>query len=181
MSHPSIVFVAGSRQISRLPAEVTSRLDTMIEKGFQILVGDANGADKAVQRYLADKSYPNVLVHCMRDHCRNNVGDWPTREVDAPRGAKGFDYYSLKDRAMAEAAEYGLMLWDGKSKGTINNVLTLSRQHKLVVVYVAPTKEFQTVRAFEDLKGLLAKGDPDSVEHLVNDLNLGVDRHRASG
>jgi hypothetical protein len=59
----SIVFVAGSRQISRLPAEVKARLDTMIEKHFQILVGDANGADKAVQRYLADKSYPNVLVH----------------------------------------------------------------------------------------------------------------------
>jgi hypothetical protein len=75
----------------------------LIEKGFQILVGDASGADKAVQRHLADKSYPNVLVHCMRNHCRNNVGDWPTREVDAPRGAKGFDYYSLKDRAMAEA------------------------------------------------------------------------------
>jgi len=125
MSHPSIVFVAGSRQISRLPAEVSSRLDTMIEKGFQILVGDANGADKAVQRYLADKSYPNVLVHCMKDHCRNNVGHWPTREVAAPRGAKGFDYYSLKDRAMAETAEYGLMLWDGKSKGTVNNVVNL--------------------------------------------------------
>ena len=55
MSHPSIVFVAGSRQISRLPAEVTSRLDTMIEKGFQILVGDANGADKAVQRDLSSR------------------------------------------------------------------------------------------------------------------------------
>jgi hypothetical protein len=57
MSHPSIVFVAGSRQISRLPAEVGSRLDTMIEKGFQILIGDANGADKAVQRDVADQSY----------------------------------------------------------------------------------------------------------------------------
>ena len=52
MRHPSTVFVAGSRQISRLPAEVKTRLDTMVEKGFQILVGDANGADKAVQRYL---------------------------------------------------------------------------------------------------------------------------------
>jgi len=30
MSHPSIVFVAGSRQISRLPAEVRNRLDTML-------------------------------------------------------------------------------------------------------------------------------------------------------
>jgi hypothetical protein len=34
----------------------------MIEKGFQILVGDANGADKAIQRYLAEKSYPNVFA-----------------------------------------------------------------------------------------------------------------------
>jgi len=63
----------------------------MIEKGFQILVGDANGADTATQRYLAASSYPNVLVHCMKDHCRNNVGNWPTREVAARRGAKGFD------------------------------------------------------------------------------------------
>jgi hypothetical protein len=177
----STVFVAGSRQISRLPAEVRSRLDIIIEKGFQILVGDANGADKAVQRYLADKSYPNVLVHCMKAHCRNNAGNWPTREVDAPRGAKGFDYYSLKDRAMAEAAEYGLMLWDGKSKGTVNNVVNLSRDCKPVVVYVAPTRQFLTVKAFDDLKDLLAEGDSDSVERVVSELQLSVAQHRAAG
>lgn len=181
MSHPSIVFVAGSRQISRLPAEVRSRLDTMIEKGFQILVGDANGADKAVQRFLADKSYPNVLVHCMKDHCRNNVGNWPTREVAAPRGARGFDYYSLKDRAMADAAEYGLMLWDGKSKGTVNNVVNLSRDHKPVVVYVAPTKQFRTIRTSDDLRDLLAQGDSASVERIVSELHLTVVQQRAAG
>jgi hypothetical protein len=147
---------------------VKTRRDTMIEKGFQILVGDANGADKAVQRYLADKSYPSVLVLCMKDHCRNNVGNWPTREVAAPRGARGFDYYSLKDRAMAEAAEYGLMLWDGKSKGTLNNVVNLSRDHKPVVVYVAPTREFRTIKSLDDLRGLLAQGDSDSVERIVS-------------
>jgi adenine-specific DNA-methyltransferase len=176
----STVFVAGSRQISRLPAEVKTRLDTMIEKGFQILVGDASGADKAVQRYVADKPYPNVLVHCMKDHCRNNVGNWPTREVAGPRGAKGFEYYSLKDRAMAEAAEYGLMLWDGKSKGTVNNVVNLSRDHKPVVVYVAPTKQFRTIRTSDDLRDLLAQGDSDSVERIVSELHLDA-LHRAAG
>lgn len=178
---PLTIFVAGSRQISRLPAEVKARLDTMIEKGFQILVGDANGADKAVQRYLADKSYSNVLVHCMKDHCRNNIGNWPTRQVIAPRGAKGFDYYSLKDRAMVDAAEFGFMLWDGKSKGTVNNVVNLSRHHKPVVVYVAPTKQFLTIKTFDDLKGLLALGDSDSVERIVNELHLDVLQHRAAG
>ena len=180
MTRPT-VFVAGSRQISRLPAEVRNRLETIVEKGFQILVGDANGAHKAAQKYLADKSYPNVLVYCMKDHCRNNVGNWPTREVAAPRGAKGFDYYSLKDRAMAKAAEYGLMLWDGKSKGTVNNVVNLSRDHKPVVVYVAPTREFRTIKSFDDLKGLLAQGDSDSVERIVSELHLNVVQQRAAG
>jgi hypothetical protein len=181
MSRPSTVFVAGSRQISRLPAEVKARLDTMIEKGFQILVGDANGADKAVQRYFADKSYPNLLVHCMKDHCRNNVGNWPTRQLVAPRGAKGFDYYSVKDRAMADGAQYGLMLWDGRSKGTVNNVVNLSRDHKPVVVYVAPSRQFCTIKTFDDLKDLLAQGDSGSVDRIVSELHLDIAQQRAVG
>ena len=59
------VLIAGSRRLSRLNADVKLRIDTMIEKGFTILVGDANGADKAVQRYLAERGYRNVIVHCM--------------------------------------------------------------------------------------------------------------------
>ena len=54
------VFVAGSRQISRLPADVKNRLDTTIEKRFRILLRAATGVDEAVQRHLADKSYLNV-------------------------------------------------------------------------------------------------------------------------
>ena len=77
--------------------------------------------------------------------------------VAAPRGAKGFDYYSLKDHAMAETAEYGLMLWDGKSKGTVKNVANLARDHKPVVVYVAPTKAFRTIKTLDDLNGLLGE------------------------
>jgi hypothetical protein len=94
--------------------------------------------------------------------------------VRSPRRAKGFDYYSLKDRAMAEAADYGLMLWDGKSKGTVNNVVNLSRDHTPVVVYVAPTRQFRTIKSFDDLKDLLAQGDSDSVERIVSELRLHV-------
>ena len=174
------VFIAGSRQITRLPAEVKLRVDTMIDKGFHVLVGDANGADKAVQTYLAEKAYPHVLVHCMERHCRNNVGHWPTHEVAAPKGARGFDFYSAKDRVMADAAEYGLMLWDGKSKGTINNVVNLSRDQKPVVVYVGPTRRFRTLKSVDDLKDLLADGDSDSVERIVSELHLNDMPQRAA-
>jgi hypothetical protein len=49
------------RQGRRFRAEVRARVDTMIEKSFQILVGGANGADKAVQRYLAHNSTLLIL------------------------------------------------------------------------------------------------------------------------
>jgi hypothetical protein len=75
---------------------------------------------------------------------------------------------------MADAAEYGLMLWDGKSKGTVNNIVNLSREHKPVVVYVAPTKQFRTIKTLDDLKALLAEGDSDSVERIVSELHLNV-------
>lgn len=43
---------------------------------------------------------------------------------------------------MAEEAEYGFMLWDGKSVGTLLNVARLLEQHKKVVFYSAPERDF---------------------------------------
>jgi hypothetical protein len=80
------IFVAGSRRLSCLNADVKCRMDTIIEKGFTILVGDANGAVKAVQRYLSDNGYQNVIVHCMAGNCRNNLTNWPTHQVPPHQG-----------------------------------------------------------------------------------------------
>jgi len=172
------IFIAGSRQLSRLTAEVKHRIDMMIEKGFTVLVGDANGADKAVQRYLADKGYRNVIVHCMADNCRNNVASWPTREIMAPKGARGFRYYATKDQAMVDEATYGLMLWDGESKGTLNSVINMVRQDKPVVVYLAPRKAFQNVRSADDVVDLLSKCDRASVNRFERELGIEQALHR---
>jgi hypothetical protein len=172
------VFIAGSRHLSRLNADVKRRIDTMIEKGFTILVGDANGADKAVQRYLADKDYRNVIVHCMASNCRNNVGSWPAREIAAPPGARGFAYYSTKDQAMVDDAAYGLMLWDGESKGTLNSVINMLRQDKPVVVYLAPRKAFQNLRSVDDLTALLSNCDRASVQRFERELGIESMPHR---
>ena len=173
------VLIAGSRRLSRLNADVKLRIDTMIEKGFTILVGDANGADKAVQRYLAERGYRNVIVHCMAGKCRNNVAGWPTREIAAPPGARGFAYYSTKDLAMVDEAAYGLMLWDGESKGTLNSVINMIRQNKPVVVYLAPKKRFQNLRSASDLSALLSNCDQASVQRFGRELGIEHMLHRA--
>ena len=166
------VFIGGSRQLSRLNADIHQRLDRIIEKGLAIVVGDANGADRAVQRYLSDKAYRPVTVFCMSHDCRNNVGGWPTKDVSAPRGARGFAYYSTKDRAMADAASHGLMLWDGESKGTLSNTVTMVRQQKPVVVYFAPANAFETIRTSVDIARLLARCNNVAVKRFEQELDL---------
>lgn len=159
------VFIGGSRRLARLNKEVKRRLDNIIEKGFTIVVGDANGADKAIQRYLASKEYDGVIVFCMAGGCRNNLGNWPTREIAAVPGVQhDFAYYSSKDRAMGNEADYALMLWDGKSRGTLTNIADLVQQEKPVVVYLAPSKSFLTLR------------EPDQLELLVGRYRSGLPR-----
>jgi hypothetical protein len=43
---------------------------------------------------------------------------------------------------MSQEAGCGLMLWDGKSKGTLQNMLKLIDAQKPTLVYFAPTKDF---------------------------------------
>jgi len=58
------VFLSGSRAISRLNQDIRDRLDRIISQAFEIVVGDANGADKALQGFLYDHHYGKVTVYC---------------------------------------------------------------------------------------------------------------------
>ena len=139
------VFIGGSRRITQISPEVRSHLDRIMERELPVLVGDANGADKAVQIYLAGFNYDNVEVFCSNGICRNNVGHWKTRAVEVARGVRGFEFYSAKDREMANEASIGLMLWDGKSKGTLLQIWRMVAQGKKVVVYTSHLKCLSTI------------------------------------
>lgn len=154
------VFLGGSRRLSRLPARVQERLDRIVEKRFSILVGDANGADKAIQKYLDELSYDRVEVFHSGGSPRNNLGRWPTRAIH-PGGAEGtVRFYSAKDRAMADAATVALMLWDGHSVGTLMNCQRLLRQGKKVVLYVGPSENFTEFRSVAEWAAFLDTCEP---------------------
>jgi hypothetical protein len=153
------VFLSGSRKISRLNDAIRSRLKKMIDQGFRIVVGDANGADKALQGYLAAALYDSVVVFCAGDVCRNNLGAWDTKNIDVDPKLKGRDFYAQKDKAMVPEADYGFVLWDGKSSGSINNVIELMKNGKPVVVYFGPDKSFYKLKDASDVRGLLQRCD----------------------
>ena len=154
MSGQVKVFIGGSRKITELPPSVAARIDNVVDGNFPILVGDASGVDHRVQKYLAERQYENVLVFHTGSVCRHNIGRWKTRAVSAKADAKGFDFYAHKDWQMASEADYRFVIWDGKSRGRLNNILNLLNESKKVMVFFSADQSFHTIRNSEDLSAI---------------------------
>ena len=129
-SNAKKVFIGGSRRLTRLNNDVIDHLDRIIESRLTVLIGDANGADKAVQSYLRQRNYPNVTVFHSGNKWRNNVGNWDTEQVEPPTKRRDYNFYAAKDKRMAEEANYGLSIWDGKSKGTLHQIQRFAKSRQ---------------------------------------------------
>lgn len=168
------VFIGGSRKVSRLNEQIRTKLADVIGRDFHVLIGDANGADRAVQAQLRDWHYPHVTVFFVGEHPRNNEGGWPTERVQPPPAARGAEFYGAKDLVMAQLAEAGLMLWDGESKGTLANVKNLLRFQKPVSVYLSRTRRFKSFLSETDLQLAMGNAQQQDDPPEQPELNLGV-------
>lgn len=124
------IFISGSINISKLPKSAVQKIDSIIKKNYTILIGDAKGVDLNIQKYLMKKNYNNIIVYFAGERIRNNVGNWKTKNIKSFSNEKGRELYTLKDKAMAQDADYGLMIWDGESQGTLNNIITMKSESK---------------------------------------------------
>jgi hypothetical protein len=166
------VFIGGSRRIGRLNNEIRQRLDNIIAQSFTVLVGDASGVDKAVQKHFADKHYSNVIVFCAGSSCRNNVGAWETKHINISRSTKDFRFYMAKDIEMAKEADHGFMIWDAESSGTLSDILELLEMGKKVLVYMGPNKEFVKLQDVEGLREILQACPDEAVRIFDTKFNL---------
>jgi len=155
------IFIAGPRAVSELNHAITNRIDNIIKQDFEILVGDASGIDSAIQRECYNKGYKSVKVYASNGSARNNVGNWKVELVDVPNRLKGFEYYAAKDYQMAVDADYGFMIWNGKSKGTLNNMINLLKFNKMVILYYIPEGNLYKITNMNGLKFLVDQLDND--------------------
>lgn len=128
------VFIGGSKVVNDLNIEFLRAIDEICSKGYQILIGDCFDTDKLVQKYLYNHGYTKVTVYVSGNKVRNNYGNFPIRYIEIPHDITGFEFYRQKDIAMSNDADFGLMLWDGISRGTLCNIRDLQRQGKEVNV-----------------------------------------------
>lgn len=168
------VFIAGPRSVSRLNQEVQMRLQNIINKGFTILVGDANGIDKQIQIYCHAAGYNQVSVFASNGKARNNVGNWAVNKVEVPSNVKGVEFYTAKDLKMIEETDYGFMIWNGKSKGTLNNIINLTKLNKKILVYFIPHKKFYSIKNKEELSYFLEIDNEN--RGTTNETNISIEQ-----
>ena len=149
------VFIAGSITIKQLERKVRERIDNIVTSKFDVVFGDADGADKAIQTYLFERGVRNAVVYCSGTRPRNNIGQWPVHQVTTGHAAGSRAFYTVKDVEMAKDADYGLMVWDAKSTGTLSNAIELLSRKKKSVVFVNTTKVFLTVGDVSQLEALV--------------------------
>ena len=129
------VFIGGSKSISSLPDSATLKLRKLIDAQAEFIIGDCYGADRAVQRYFAAAGYRNVTVYYTGARARNNVGNYAQINVPSSyEAASMFEYRRSKDIRMELECDSGFMIWDGTSKGTLQNIIDLTAMHKYVLV-----------------------------------------------
>ena len=150
------IFISGSMRIKNLDKKVLERINNIIKSDYEILIGDADGVDSSVQSYLKTKIVKNVTVYCTGPQPRNNIGRWPLKPIVTAEKPGTRAYFTAKDISMSEDCDYGLMIWDSKSTGTLNNVIALLSQGKSSLVFVNKNKEFYEISKVSSIETLLS-------------------------
>ncbi|MBN2825368.1 MAG: hypothetical protein JXQ76_08595, partial [Campylobacterales bacterium] len=119
------VFISGSISIKKLPQEVINSINKIINQNFEILVGDANGIDTLVQDYCLSLNYFNVTVYSISIPPRYKASeDFKTKYIEVSHSTKKErERQQQKDKAMTMDSEFTFAIWDGKSRGTYDNIL----------------------------------------------------------
>lgn len=144
-------FICGSISIKNLNNDITQKIDEILNSQHEILIGDAEGVDSLVQKYLSDKNYTaNVTIYHIYDKPRNKKNDnFKTRKInydDLPNNKNNQERkkQAFKDKKMIKDCDCCYCVWDGKSKGSYENIKESLEQKKEIQVYYS--KENKTLK-----------------------------------
>lgn len=142
------VFICGSISIKKIPPEAEKIIDDIIAKRYEILVGDADGIDYKIQEYCRDKKYFKLTIYIVGDKARKiATSEFMAKQIK--KDSNKIEYVQnsnkkqsererqwIKDKAMMDDCDYGLIIWDGESKGSYKNLLYMIDSKKKFYLYI---------------------------------------------
>lgn len=138
------VFISGSISLKDIPEKAKKSLQNIIQANLDVLVGDADGIDSLIQQFYDSNNYHNVTIYSISDFPRNRYSSKFAFEkvIVSDEIKKERERQTFKDVVMTKDCDYGFVIWDGKSKGSYNNILRFIEQNKPVKVFLNTTDDF---------------------------------------
>ena len=168
----SKIFISGSMRIKRLDPKVKDRINNIIKSDFSILLGDAAGVDASIQELFNSKGYTKVTIFCSGDNARNNIGRWKVEKIHTDYQKNTRLFFTAKDIQMANKCDYGFMVWDSKSTGTLSNVYELLSQGKKSLVFINKLRTFKKIGKVADFEDLVSVMSANAFEKADKKIQL---------
>lgn len=191
------MFISGSISSKEIPDDVVKSVDDSRKRNYTILIGDAKGIDKSIQDMLKADNYKNVEVYHVGPNPRNlSDREWIDRRILVDTENEKFfkngkytrEAQMIKDKAMSNDADFGLVIWkdtsknrfgnNSVSKGSLNNIYNLLVQNKYVGLFYIPKPEkgimkFKNIVEFEEqvIEKLVQKETKDYYYKMKNAIN----------
>lgn len=166
------VFISGSRSQKEIPLSVQKSLDLIRKQNIKVLIGDSEkGVDNEIIDYLRlPPKYTSVKVYTINKKPRVKVEDeWETKIIQSDSALKPQEKQMVKDRAMADEADWGLAIFRPITKnrygaiqvssGTLRNTIQMLLNNKAVkFFYVINNKILvDNLKTIKDLNMILDK------------------------
>lgn len=163
------VFISGSRSQTVIPKTMQDSIETIIKREFSILIGDSNkGVDKEVLDFLRAPLYKDVTIFTISPTPRIKAeDDWNIRIIAADKSLAAQRRQIVKDRAMADAADWGMVLFNPIEKnrygslqvssGTLRNTIQMLLQGKMVKFFYIYEQDIlsKNLKGLNDLEGII--------------------------
>jgi len=134
----STVFISGSIGIQKLPFDVNESLYKIMTQNMTVLVGDASGVDCLIQNFFAKHNYFNVTICSIYSNPRyiaHNKFKFKYIQTQLDSG-KERERQQKKDEFMTMESDYSFIIWNGKSKGSYQNIIRALNHNKKIKVYL---------------------------------------------
>ena len=201
------IFISGSISSKEVPQEVIKSVDDSRKRNYTILIGDAKGIDKNIQDMLKADNYKNVEVYHVGPSPRNlSDREWIDRRIPVDTENEKFfkngkytrEAQMIKDKAMSNDADFGLVIWQDTSKnrfgnisvskGSLNNIYNLLVQNKYVGLFYIPKPEkgimkFKNIAEFEEqvIEKLVQKETKDNYYKMKKNANKSNNKYSEHG
>lgn len=165
-----IVFISGSRTQEEIPESVMHSLSLIQQQQLKIVIGDSEkGVDNEIVDFLRlAPKYPYVEIYTIKPKPRVKVEkEWQIKVIETEGSLKPQEKQMVKDRAMADVANWGLVIFNPITKnrygaiqvsaGTLRNTVQMLLEHKAVKFFYVYEGEVKTdnLRTITDLKKII--------------------------